>query len=189
MAFEAIEDWARGRHWAPRAVVLLGLAWVAARLTVEPGRSTIFAPIGLGIHEAGHLLFRFGGEKLCALGGSLLQCLAPVAAAVVLARRPDWFGVAFCGVWLGINLYEVAHYMADARAQALQLVTVGGGEARHDWNFLFGSLGLLRSDTTIAGMVRVLGFLVLWGSIASGALLVHVLWRAGRASPARGVAR
>jgi hypothetical protein len=182
-AIESMKEWARGRTWWTRAPVVLGCAWLGVKLTADCDASTIFGAIDLGIHEAGHVVFRFGGEVVCAFGGSLLQCLAPLACAVALLRRPDWFGASFCGVWLGVNLYEVARYVADARAMALQLVTIGGGDARHDWNFLLGELGLLRADTTLAGILRVVAFLVTWGSIAGGAALVVLIGRTPVALP------
>lgn len=180
---DSIREWARGRTWWTRAPVVLACAWLGVKLVADCDASTIFGAIDLGIHEAGHVVFRFGGEMVCAFGGSLLQCLAPLACAIALLRRPDWFGASFCGVWLGVNLYEVARYVADARAMALQLVTIGGGDARHDWNFLLGELGLLRADTTLAGILRVVAFLVTWGSIAGGAALCFVIWRTPVARP------
>jgi hypothetical protein len=186
---EPFEEWAQRRAWAPRAVVVAAWLWLGVGLLADPDRSTIFDGIDLGIHEAGHLLFRFGGDVLCAFGGTLLQCLAPCIAGVLLARRPDWFGVAFCGAWLGVNLFGVAHYMADARAQQLPLVTVGGGEAKHDWTFLLGWAGCLRADTALAACVRVLAHLVLWSSIAASAGLVLLMWRSRRTGIASGPTR
>jgi hypothetical protein len=54
--------------------------------------------------------------------------------------------------------------MADARAQQLPLLTVGDSEyVIHDWNYLFGKLGLLEHDVQIAGTVRIFGWLgMLW---------------------------
>jgi hypothetical protein len=155
-----------------RAPFLLACVVLGVALLLDSSRATIFGGIDLGIHEAGHVVFRFGGDVVCAFGGSLLQCLAPLLGGVALARRPDWFGVAFCGVWLAVNLYEVARYVADARAMLLPLVTIGGGDARHDWNFLLEEFGLLRADTLLAGLLRVAAFLVMWGSIAAGAWLL-----------------
>lgn len=178
----SIEEWARGRNWPLRVPFVLAFVFLGVELLIDSSHATIFGGIDLGIHEAGHVVFRFGGEMLCAFGGSLLQCLAPILCAVALARLPDWFGVSFCGVWLAVNLYEVARYVADARAMLLPLVTIGGGDARHDWNFLLGELGLLGSDTLLAGALRVLAFVVLWGSIAAS---VWLLWKIGRSSRAR----
>jgi hypothetical protein len=174
---DSVERWARGRNWMVRAPFVLAFVVLGVELLCDSSRSTIFGGIDLGIHEAGHVVFRFGGEVVCAFGGSALQCLAPILCAIALARRPDWFGVTFCGVWLAVNLYEVARYVADARAMLLPLVTIGGGDARHDWNFLLDEFGLLRSDTLLAGLLRVTAFLVMWGSIAASVWLLTKIAR------------
>jgi hypothetical protein len=50
--------------------------------------------------------------------------------------------------------------MADARAQDLPLLTVGDSEyVIHDWNYLFGKLGVLERDIQIASAVRAIGWL------------------------------
>ena len=77
-AIESMKEWARGRTWWTRAPVVLACAWLGVKLTADCDASTIFGAIDLGIHEAGHVIFRFGGEVVCAFGGSLLQCLAPL---------------------------------------------------------------------------------------------------------------
>ncbi len=46
--------------------------------------------------------------------------------------------------WTAINLFDVARYTKDARAQELPLL--GGEFATHDWNYLFGELNLLEQD-------------------------------------------
>jgi hypothetical protein len=62
-------------------------------------------------------------------------------------------------VWLCENLWNIARYMADARAQELPLV--GGGE--HDWTEIFSRWGALNQDTAIAGVVRLIGWIgLLW---------------------------
>jgi hypothetical protein len=49
--------------------------------------------------------------------------------------------------------------MADARAQALPLVTLGDPEfVIHDWNAIFSSLGLLQHDLQIAAATRFVGW-------------------------------
>jgi hypothetical protein len=175
--FDSVSRWARGRNWMVRVPFVVAFVALGVQLLCDSSRATLFGGIDLGIHEAGHVVFRFGGEVICAFGGSLLQCLAPLLCAIGLARRPDWFGVAFCGVWLSVNLYEVARYVADARAMLLPLVTIGGGDARHDWNFLLDEFGLLRADALLAGMVRVAAFLVMWGSIAASVWLLTIIAR------------
>ncbi|MFL6442370.1 MAG: hypothetical protein ACJ713_01040, partial [Candidatus Sulfotelmatobacter sp.] len=50
-------------------------------------------------------------------------------------------------------------YMADARAQILPLVTTGDPDfVEHDFHEIFSHLGLLNYDTTIALVVRGLGW-------------------------------
>jgi hypothetical protein len=57
--------------------------------------------------------------------------------------------------------------MADARAQELPLLTVGSGnDVIHDWNYLFGKLGVLAHDTQIASAMRVIGWLGMFGIVA-----------------------
>jgi hypothetical protein len=101
-------------------------------------------------------------------GGTILQLAAPVLSAAMFLRQPDYFAVTVSGAWLATNLYNVAAYMADARAQDLPLVTVGDGECVicHDWAYMLGHLGLLSLDTTLAGAVRIQAFFVMWASLA-----------------------
>jgi hypothetical protein len=174
------EPAAPSRFWPLRALVVAWLAWTGVRLVRDPAASTLFAGIDLGIHEAGHLLFASCGRFLLVAGGTILQLAAPIAAGVVLLRRGDRFGVAFATAWLGINLIEVSVYLSDARAQALPLVTVGGGEPQHDWTYLLGRLGVLRHDLAIGRAVRLLGFVVvavgaLWGGglVVRDAVVLH----------------
>ncbi len=50
--------------------------------------------------------------------------------------------------------------MADARAQALPLVTTGDPDfVEHDFYAIFSSLGVLDDDTKIAAIVRLLGWI------------------------------
>lgn len=172
---DRVKSWCEGRHWPGRAVLLAFFVYLGIRYLGNPQYHSMFDGINLGIHEAGHLLFRFlGSDFLYMAGGTLLQVAAPLFAMIMFVRQPDYFAVPICGCWLATNLYGVATYMADARARALPLVTVGGGDARHDWYYLFSRMGLLSMDTTIAGFVRVLAFLSMWGGIA---VAVWILYR------------
>lgn len=177
---ERVEAWAPGRQWIPRAVLLLYFAYVGVRHLRDPLYSSIFGGINLGIHEAGHLVLGFLGEWLMVAGGTILQCAAPILATWLLLRQGDWFGLPVGGFWEATNLYNVATYMADARAQELPLVTIGGGEpaVAHDWAYLLESVGLLEHDERLAGLVRVAAFLLLWGSVFLGAWMCSLIARA-----------
>ena len=173
----SVETWCVGRFWIPRALLLLYLGYVGVRHLLDSRYGSLFDAINLGIHEGGHLLFSFFGQFIHVAGGTLLQLAAPIAAVFVFRKVRDYFGIVVCGVWLSTNFYDVATYMADARARALPLVTVGkaSGPIIHDWNYLLGNLGLLSLDTGLAFLVRVLAFLLWAASLAAGAWMCWVM--------------
>jgi len=116
----------------------------------------VFIPI----HECGHLLFRFFGEFLSVAGGTVLQLGMPFALALYFLLRRHAQGVAFCLFFLFEQFLPVATYMADARAQDLPLLTIGEGDyVVHDWNYLFGKMGVLQHDIQIARTVRFFGWI------------------------------
>jgi hypothetical protein len=128
----------------------------------------VFVPI----HEGGHLLFRFFGEFESVAGGTILQLLVPILLASYFLFHRQAQGVTFCLFFMFEQFLPISTYMADARAQDLPLLTIGDAEdVIHDWNYLFGKLGVLDHDTQIAGFVRFLGWL---GMIA---IVVWLLWR------------
>ena len=109
----------------------------------------------LAFHEAGHPIFGFFGERLGLYGGTLGQLFFPAVAATLFWLRREAVSFALAGVWFFENFLNIAHYMADARAQFLPLV--GGGE--HDWTNIFSRWGVLHYDTKIASAVNTLGWL------------------------------
>jgi hypothetical protein len=169
--------WAAGRLWAPRALLLAYLAYAGYRHLTDSEYTGIFSGLTLAIHELGHVLFGFFGEWLAVAGGSITQLAAPIAAALVLYRQRDYFGVAVGGAWLSMSLSNLAVYVADARAEALPLVSLGGGDVVHDWNYLLDSVHLLTRDAQIAGLVRAAAFVLLAASLWLGAWLCVVMAR------------
>jgi hypothetical protein len=128
----------------------------------------VFVPI----HEGGHLLFRFFGEFVSVAGGTILQLLVPVLLASYFLFHRQAQGVVFCLFFMFEQLLPISTYMADARAQDLPLLTIGDAEGViHDWNYLFGKLGVLDHDIQIAHFVRYVGWL---GMIA---VVMWLLWR------------
>ena len=111
------------------------------------------------VHEGGHNLFGWFGPTLGLWGGTLLQWLVPFLLAVYFFTQRETAGFVFCLFFFFENWLYTATYMADARALALPLVTTGDPEfAKHDFNAIFSSLGVLNYDTTIAAVVRTLGW-------------------------------
>lgn len=131
----------------------------------------IFVPI----HEGGHLLFSWLGVTLGIMGGTLLQLGVPLALAVYFLFQRHITGATFAAFFFFENFLNVATYMADARRQALPLITVGDPDnVEHDWFFIFSKLGLIERDTAIAAAVRALGWLGMIG-------VVVWFWRKSRA--------
>ena len=133
--------------------------------------------VNLIVHEAGHLLFSYLGYTLMIWGGTILQLFVPLALAAYFAYLRQPAATAFCGFFFFENFLYISVYMADARAQALPLVTVGDSDyVEHDWNYIFSSLGVLQHDLGIAAVVGFLGWL---GMIATMGWLA---WRAFHSS-------
>lgn len=121
----------------------------------------------LVVHEGGHALFGWFGAKIGIMGGTLLQLLVPFLLAAYFFFHRQLSGFVFCAFFFFENFLYTATYMADARAEALPLVSVGDSDyIEHDWNTMFGWWGLLRHDTQIAGFVRMLGWIGMMGVVA-----------------------
>ncbi len=116
----------------------------------------------LALHEAGHPLVGLLSDRLSVYGGTLFQLLFPALVIGHFWRRRQPASLAVGAVWLGENLLNVAHYMADARAQLLPLV--GGGE--HDWTEIFSRWGVLEADTRVARFTAFIGWVVIVGALA-----------------------
>lgn len=123
--------------------------------------------VSLGMHETGHLVFALFGETMAILGGSLLQVLLPIVFVVTFALRRVGFGAAICGWWVAQNVWDVAIYVADARAEALPLV--GGGE--HDWAMLLMQWNRLDADIAIAHTMSHVAAIIAIVSLGAAAVL------------------
>ncbi len=165
--------WAAGRNSWWRAALFGYLALQLLRPLREQGEWTLFSGIIFGAHELGHLFWMPFGEWTSVAGGSLTQLLIPLGALALVWRGKDWFGVAICGLFLATSLAELSWYMADARAEMLDLVSFSEEGAIHDWNYLLGSVGWLNSDVAIARLTRFYAWLVLLGS---SALTAQLCW-------------
>ncbi|HUD66615.1 MAG TPA: hypothetical protein VMQ17_18675 [Candidatus Sulfotelmatobacter sp.] len=113
----------------------------------------------LVVHEGGHNLLGWFGPTLGLWGGTLLQWLVPFLLAAYFFTQRQTAGFVFCLFFFFENWLYTATYMADARAQALPLVTTGDPDfVEHDFYAIFSSLGVLDDDTKIAAIVRLLGW-------------------------------
>ncbi len=162
------------RDWMPvTAARLIGFAigvglFLFLIFRSEPGFVFGLDHANLLFHEAGHFFFGRLGPLFEPYGGTLGQLAFPCVLAVTFWRTRHTFGVAAAGIWFFENWFNIARYVADARALALPLV--GGGN--HDWNTILLRWNLLQYDTSIAAAVRLIG----WAGIAASC--AWVVWRA-----------
>ncbi|MDO8585406.1 MAG: hypothetical protein Q7T82_00010 [Armatimonadota bacterium] len=143
--------------------VLLGAA-VALFLVfcvIRPWLAAVFQPldwVNLAFHEGGHIIFGVLGSRfIMVLGGTLMQLLLPAAAGVHFWTRSQRVSAVLMLVWLGQNFFGIGKYIADARAQQLELVAGGV----HDWTYLLETVGLLTHDVGIGRGAEIFGCLVM----------------------------
>ncbi len=174
---EEARTWARKRLFLPRLPLTLYFVWLLPCYLLDRSYWSWLSPLNFGIHELGHVVFAPLGKFVGILGGSLLQCLVPVVGMAGFVRQRDFYavGVAFC--WLATNLYYISWYLADARSMAIPLLSIGGGDAIHDWNYLLFQTGLLRADGVLS--VLLAAFAALW-MLAGLAVQGWLLWQMHR---------
>ncbi len=180
------EDWPWNLPWHDASRVAV-LAWVSfyvafmAYALTRWGQFLFIDNVNLVVHEGGHLLFGWVGPTLGLWGGTLLQWLAPALLALWFYWQRQVTGFVFAIFFLFENMLYTASYMADARAMALPLVTVGDADqGGHDWNSIFSSLGVLPYDTRIAAVTRFVGWAGMMGITA------WLLWRGWRTAKSSG---
>jgi hypothetical protein len=120
--------------------------------------------INLFIHEAGHLFFSPFGFLIKMLGGSLMQLLIPLTAAIVWFKQ-DRLNAHYFLFWLGESAINVSTYVGDAPYRRLRLISSG---ALHDWFTILTRLSMLDSAETIATIVYTGGIILIIGSIVAG---------------------
>lgn len=184
-------EWVRervaGQVWWYRAPLLLILAWILYRHAQDPLFTSIFYGINLGFHEMGHALFSWSDDRiLTAAGGTIVEVAVPLgAAAYLLLKQHDPFGATVCLFWLGTVLVGAGTYAADARAQALPLVSPFGpvDVDSHDWTVVLMKYGMLSRDQEIGGLLRTAGMAAMAGGIVLGGWVVAIMRRATQSGP------
>ncbi len=154
----AREEWRPISRWAVGAWLIFYAVFLVYAFRMHGGYLFIDSA-NLVVHEGGHLLFGWFGSTIGLWGGTILQWMVPLLLAAYFFHQRQPASFVFCAFFFFENWLYTATYMADARAMILPLVTTGDPEfARHDWNAIFSSLDLLEYDTTIAAIVKTLGW-------------------------------
>ena len=176
-----------GRRWWVRAPLLLVLAWILKGYLDDPTGGSIFSGINLAFHEMGHAFFSWTGHRLLTTaGGTIFELGVPLAAGLyLLLKQRDPFGAAVCLFWLGTAFVGAGVYAADARAQALPLVSPFGpvDAADHDWTTMLMRFGKLSKDQEIGALLRRSGVALMFLSLAASGWVLRVMARAGSAPP------
>ncbi len=159
-------------NWRPvtRRVLIVACAFYGLFLLQLTRGSGPFLIVDLAlvpVHEGGHLFFMWFGQFIAVAGGTIFQLGLPALFAGYFLLQRQVQGTAFCTFILFEQMLPVSTYMADARAQALPLISVGDSDdVIHDWNYLFSRLGLLNHDLQIAHAVRAIGWIGMFATIA-----------------------
>lgn len=165
-------------------VVIWSISFLFASVQANVVGDSFMHRVNLPFHEAGHILFSPFGRFLQVLGGTLGQLLMPaVCAAVLLLRTRDTFGAAMALWWLAESFMDVAPYINDARS--LNLILLGGVTGKdvadyHDWEYLLGSLGLLRMDHALAWLAHSIGIVLMLAALGWAGANLWIQFRACR---------
>lgn len=148
---------------------VLGFLLVASLILFDQdGYVSVIDDANLLFHEAGHLIFGFLGNTMGLYGGTVGQLVIPIICGVAFWRQKSLVSVSVVMLWFFENVFNIARYVADARAQELPLV--GGGE--HDWTNILTRWGALQHDTTIATILLA----VVWLGLFATLLWTTYLW-------------
>ena len=131
------------KKWIPSFIILpIALYWVLNR-----GQYGVIDNADLVIHEAGHFFFKFFGNYIYTLGGTLMQIILPSIIFYYFFKSEYRTGMQFSLLWLGQNFINISVYAADAQAKKLPLL--GGNKVYHDWEYLLREIGMLQYDAEV----------------------------------------
>lgn len=154
---------------AVRLLLLAYFSWEAARqLRSHDFELSVFGGVIFGVHELGHLVFAPFGEFLSVAGGSIAQVALPVAAMLFFHKQKNRYAVAVIGCWLAVSLGQLGIYVADARAESMDLVSFSPEGGIHDWNYLLERMNLLKGDVALGQFVKLMGWIALLSSVVLG---------------------
>ena len=169
-----------GARVATFAVLTPWTLWIWADVDIRGGQagSNFLHSILLPFHEAGHYaIFRWFGDFIMTLGGSLGQLLMPIVlSGALLIQRRDPFGAALFFWLLGFSTLDMAVYMYDAFDPKLVLLggATGAESDGHDWQNTFGDLGLLRKAKGIGLFVGAVGMAMMLAALAWAAWVLRL---------------
>jgi hypothetical protein len=148
-----------------KAIFTLVLAVYGVMLARDPAEYRFLDRIDLVAHEAGHMLFSWFGEFIMVMGGTIGQLFVPMAFTAYFLSWKERFSAAVTLFWVGQNLFNISVYIKDAQAMAIPLVSMGGRDAIHDWNYMLTKIGLLRYDQLVGNLAYGVGLVTMIAAI------------------------
>ncbi|MFC1907247.1 hypothetical protein ACFLW8_04095 [Chloroflexota bacterium] len=127
----------------------------------------------LWFHEGGHFIFGLFGDTMGLYGGTLGQLIIPIICGVAFWRQEFLVSVSVALLWFFENFFDIAAYMATAMSEGPVIWGVAS-YGIHDWWMIFTRWGLLQYDTTIAMILRVIGWI---GLLLTLAWTTYLWWR------------
>lgn len=161
--------------WGFRSYLPLPQGWVSLEKLWFPLSLFSFA-----LHEGGHIVFGIPGNTfLTKAGGTLMELGMPLVCVFHFLRAKSPAGMGFCVFWLGTALIDVAFYAADAKLQAIILITGKSGRegGLHDWGYMLADLGLMDQCVGIGRMFFFLGCFLMAFPVAWAALAGWRYWK------------
>lgn len=165
----SVDDYARGKKWYWYGLLwLLGLYGFIELFQLDMAHNQMpfiwIVPysFNFAIHELAHIFTAWLPPVLTASAGSGSEILLGILLVVMAFWQRSYFASLLCFLWFDLSCQSAGQYMADAIPRQIPLVSLGavlsgGGEAKHDWNFVFGQLGLLNQSAFIGNSVRFIG--------------------------------
>ena len=129
----------------------------------------------LPFHEAGHyFIMPFVPRTLMVAGGTIVQICMPLGFALYFVfKRKELFSATVPLLWMFGSMQQMAVYMKDARFLLLPMFAADPSEG-HDWNYLFGKMGLLHRSVEIGNFFHELAKLGIAVTLIG---MVVLLWR------------
>lgn len=143
-----------------------------------------FYLVNFGVHEVTHVATSGLPDLLTAASGSLMEIVLAILLIIAGISTRSFFAAAMMLVWLSFSFFSAGAYMADARAQELDLVSVSSATGLskpsdniHDWEYVFNELGIIEHDLTIGKLMNGLGILSGLIGLSLGAWMIYGMIR------------
>ncbi|MFC1983633.1 hypothetical protein ACFLVO_01270 [Chloroflexota bacterium] len=145
---------------------VLGFLILAALLVFDTdGYIHFLDDANLWFHEGGHFIFGLFGDTMGLYGGTLGQLIIPIICGVAFWKQGSLVSVSVASLWFFENFFDIATYMATASSEG-PIIWGVASKGIHDWWDIFTRWGVLPYDTTIATIVRIIGWLGLFSTLA-----------------------